>query len=203
MRKVMDFVNVTATVLLGAYIVLLTVANTEGLRGVPGGLVSNWGIRLLFLAVGLALVGLNIWILFREWKTIGLKGNLRLSTEQGLTELSVPSLEMLILHDLREEADIVEPLVTLTPRDEGKPMLCEIELKLRRQNDVIKRSDVIKRKVRDIIDRLIPGGLTVEVLVEVKELVVGSIRTRTSPSAGMGEFNGPDYTNAGGSDNAV
>lgn len=200
MRKIMDFVNVTVTVLTGAYLILLTLAATQGLRGVPDGLVASWGYRFLFLLIGIALVGMNIRVLVKEWKTVGLKGNLRLSTEQGTTELSIPSLEMLLLRDLREEPDIVEPMVTLTPRDEGKPMLCEIELKLRRQDDVIKRIDGIKRKVRDIIDRLIPGGLTVEVLVEVKEFVVDSMRARHEPGPASGEFNGPVYTNASGSD---
>ena len=204
MRKIVDFANVTVTVLTGAYLVLLTLFATEGLRLMPEGLVATWGVRFLFFLIGVALVGVNIKVLMREWKTGGLRSNLRITTEQGMTEFSVPSMELLILRDLKAEPDIVDPAVTLKPRGEGKPMLCEVELKLRRQEDVLKRIDSIKKKVRDIIDRLIPGGLTVEVLVEVRDFVSESMRSaRTSSRETMpepGEFNGPVYADGGGSE---
>ncbi len=205
MRRIVDFANVTVTVLTGAYLVLLTLFATEGLRLMPEGLVAAWSVRMLFFFVGVALVGMNIRVLVREWKTGGLRSNLRITTEQGMTEFSVPSMELLILRDLKAEADIVDPAVTLKPRGEGKPMLCEVELKLRRQEDVLKRIDSIKKRVRDIIDRLIPGGLTVEVLVEVRDFVSESMRAHArGPSREVmpepGEFNGPVYADGGGSD---
>jgi hypothetical protein len=205
MRRIADFANVAVTVLTGAYLVLLTLFATDGLRLMPDGLVSGWGLRILFLLIGAALVGVNIKVLMQEWRAGGLRNNLRIPTNQGMTEFSVPSLELLLLRDLKAEPDIVDPTVFLQPRGEGRPMLCKVELKLRRQEDVVKRSDSIKKMVRDIIDRLIPGGLTVEVLVEVRDFVSESIRrdTRTShreilPSPG--EFNGPVYADGGGSD---
>lgn len=204
MRKIVDFVNLTVAVLAGAYLTLLTLFATDGLKLMPEGLVSAWGSRLLFLVIGLALVGANIYVLVQEWKAGGLRSNLRLTTEQGMTEFSVPSMEMLVLRDLKEEPDIVDPVVTLKPRGEGKPMLCEVELKLRRQEDVLKRIDGIKKKVRDTIDRLIPGGLTVEVHVEVRDFVneKASRNDRSSREKlpEPGEFNGPVYTDGGGSD---
>ncbi len=200
MRKIMDFANVTMTVLTGAYLVLLTLFATDGLRAVPEGLTASWGSRFLFLLFGAFLVGVNIHVLVREWKAGGLRNNLRITTEQGMTEVSVPSMEMILLRDLKAEPDIVEPSVILKPRGEGKPMLCEVTLKLRRQEDVIKRIDGIKRKVRDIIDRLIPGGFTVEVLVEVRDFVSESIRSRDSSGEAGDDFNGPVYCDAGGSD---
>ncbi len=201
MRRIVDFANVTVTVLTGAYLVLLTLFATEGLRLMPEGLVATWGVRILFFLIGVALVGMNIRVLVREWKTGGLRSNLRITTEQGMTEFSVPSMELLILRDLKAEPDIVDPAVTLKPRGEGKPMLCEVELKLRRQEDVLKRIDSIKKRVRDIIDRLIPGGLTVEVLVEVRDFVSESMRARAREvMPEPGEFNGPVYADGGGSD---
>jgi hypothetical protein len=204
MRRIVDFANVTVTVLTGAYLVLLTLFGTEGLRLMPEGLVASWSVRFLFFLVGVALVGVNIRVLVLEWKTGGLRSNLRITTEQGMTEFSVPSMELLILRDLKAEGDVVDPVVTLKPRGEGKPMLCGVELKLRRQDDVLKRIDSIKKKVRDIIDRLIPGGLTVEVTVEVRDFVSESMRsTRTSGREilpGSAEFNGPVYSDGGGSD---
>ncbi len=208
MRKFVDFANVAAAVLLGAYLVLLTLFATDGLRLMPEGILGGWGVRILFFLIGAGLVAANVKVLEREWKTGGLRSNLRLTTEQGMTEFSVPSMELLILHDLKAEADIIDPTVFLQPRGEGKPMLCKVDLKLRRQEDVLKRIDSVKRKVRDIIDRLIPGGLTVEVLVEVRDFVSGSVRgTRTSSRATRGEtlpnpaeFNGPVYADGGGSD---
>lgn len=201
MRKIMDFANVTMTVLTGAYLTLLALFATDGLKAVPEGLVASWGIRLLFLFFGVLLVGINIHVLVREWKAGGLRNNLRITTEQGMTEVSVPSMEQILLRDLKAEPDIVEPSVTLKPRGEGKPMLCEVTLKLRRQEDVIKRIDGVKKKVRDVIDRLIPGGFTVEVLVEVRDFVSEPAAARRDGAGEAGEeFNGPVYSDGGGSD---
>ena len=205
MRRIVDFANVAMTVLAGAYLAFLTLFATEGLRSLPEGLVGSWGPRLLFLAIGVFLVGVNIHLLVNEWKTGGLRSNLRITTEQGMTEFSVPSMELLLLRELKSEPDIVDPVVSLTPRGEGKPMLCEVELKLRRKEDVLKRIDGIKKKVRDVIDRLIPGGLTVEVLVGVRDFVaegrsgVSGAPDRQSLSE-SGEFNGPVYADGGGSE---
>ncbi len=205
MRKIVDFANLTVAVLVGAYLFLLTVFATDGLRLMPDGMVNSWGPRFLFLLVGGALVAANIYVLVQEWKTGGLRSNLRLTTDQGMTEFSVPSMEMLILRDLKAEPDIVDPVVFLQPRGEGKPMLCKVELKLRRQKDVLKRIDGVKKRVRDVIDGLIPGGLTVEVLVEVRDFVAESATRSSSRSSRQtlpspGEFNGPVYTDGGGSD---
>ncbi len=199
MRKVVDFANVAVAVLTGAYLVLLTLFRTDGLKAVPSSLASS-GTGVLLFFVGAFLVGVNIHVLIKEWKAGGLRRNLRITTDQGMSELSVSALEMLLLRDLRAEPDIVDPGVTLSPRGEGKPMLCEVELKLRRQEDVIKRMDCIKRRIRDDIDRLIPGGLTVEVLVEVRDFVSEQARNGREPIGKPGEFNGPVYSDAAGSD---
>lgn len=202
MRKIVDFANVTMTVLAGAYLTLLTLFATDGLQSLPAGLVHSWGLRILFLVIGAFLVGVNIHLLVKDWKTGGLRSNLRITTDQGMTEFSVPSMEMLVLRELKSEPDIVDPVVTLKPRGEGKPMQCEVELKLRRKEDVLKRIDGIKKKVRDVIDRLIPGGLTVDVLVEVRDFVAdgsAAISGRQS-MVEPGEFNGPVYTDGGGSE---
>lgn len=197
MRKVMDIANVTVTVLVGAYLVLLSASGYEGFKAVPE-VIADSGLWIVFFLIGAFLVYVNVRELYRELKTHGLRSNLRITTEQGMTEFSVPSLEMLLLRDLKAEPDVVDPIVTLEPRAEGKPMRCEVQLKLRRQEDVIKRIDSLKRKVRDIIDRLIPGGLTVEVFVEVRDIVNESLRSRRDIAGG--EFNGPVYVDGGGSE---
>lgn len=201
MRKLMDFVNVLMTVLTGSYLVLLCLAATDGLKAVPSGLTASLGLRIFFGAIGLFLVWINIRALIKDYRTGGLRNNLRISTEQGMTEFTVPSMEMLILRDLQAEPDVVDPTVTLTPRGEGKPMLCEVTLKLLRQKDVVKRGDAIKRQVRDIFDQLIPGGLTVDVAVEVTLVSdADSRRGGGSAAPAAGEFNGPVYTNVTSSD---
>ena len=198
MRKIVDFANVAAAVLLGIYLILLTLFRTPGLKAVSETLSSS-GVSVIAFLVGLFLVAANLNVLLREWKAGGLRGNLRITTDQGMSELSVAALEMLLLRDLRAEPDIVEPMVSLTPRGEGKPMLCELQLKLRRQDDVIKRMDEIKRKIRDDIDRLIPGGLTVEVQGEVRDFVNEPAREKERAPE-PGEFNGPVYTDVADSD---
>lgn len=201
MRKIVDYANITATVLVGAYLVLLILFRTTALRSIPEGIVSSgMGAQILCFLIGAFLVGVNLHVLIREWKAGGLRRNLRITTDQGKSELSVSALEMLLLRDLRAEPDILDPGVALTPRGEGKPMLCEIELKLRRQEDVIHRIDNIKRRIRDDIDGLIPGGLTVEVMVEVRDFVSEMPREKERMAPAESEFNGPVYSDAGGSD---
>lgn len=198
MRKIVDLANLTVSVATGAYLVLLTVFRWDVLKAVPEALASS-NMAILCFLVGIALVIANLHVLFKEWKAGGLRRNLRITTDQGMSELSVAALEMLLLRDLRAEPDIVDPVVSLSPRGEGKPMLCILELKLRRQNDVIKRMDDIKRKIRDDIDRLIPGGLTVEVQGEVRDFVSETAREKEKAPE-PGEFNGPVYTDVVDSD---
>lgn len=199
-RTLVDFGNVTVTVLIGAYLVLLTLFNTDGLQIAPAGLTGGFWPRFFFFLIGVLLVWMNISILVKDWKAAGWRQNIRINTDQGMTEVSVPSLEMQILRDLRAESDVVDPVVTLKTRGEGKPMLCVVELKLRRQPDIIRRGDAIKRKVRDIVDQIIPGGLTVEVLLEVRDIVNDSLRNSADGSSDAGEFNGPVYTDVTSSD---
>ena len=82
-------------------------------------------------------------------------------------------------------------------------MLCEVSLKLTYQEHVLNRLDSLKRKIRDDIDRFLHGGLTVEVLVEARDFVNESMRThvaKTGESEPVSEFNGPVYSDNGGSD---
>ncbi len=198
MRKIVDFVNIAAAVLLGLYLVALAVFRTGRLQAFPEWLTST-GIIVFTFLVGLFLVASNVKVLSDEWKAGGLRRNLRITTDSGQNELSVAALEMLILRDLKAQPDIVDPLVTLQPRQEGKPMLCLLELKLRRQNDVIKRIDTIKHQIRDIFDKLIPGGLTVEVQAEVRGFVEDAPKQRET-LFGEGEFNGPVYSDGDADD---
>lgn len=200
MRKIVDYVNVTMAVFFGLYLMLLTFLGWDWIVAIPGGIIASSGWRALFGVLALALVFLNGYILYLDLKTGGLREKLRISTEHGRTDLSVPSIEMLILGDLRNEPDIVDPYVRLKPRAEGKPMRCTVDVKLRRQRNVVKRGDDIKRKVRDIIDQLIPGGLTVEVVVEVREIVNEPAPDAVQETPKVEEFNGPVYTNDTGSD---
>ena len=192
MRKVVDFANVLATVLLGVYLVVLAVFRSGRLMAFPEWLTSPGVVVFCFL-IGLFLVFANVKVLQNEWRAGGLRRNLRITTDNGQNELSVAALEVLILRDLKQQPDIVDPIVTLQPRVEGKPMLCTLELKLRRQNDVIKRIDAIKSQIRDIFDSLIPGGLTVEVQAEVRAFVEESV-TKAQEKATSSEFNGPVYS---------
>lgn len=192
MRKVVDFTNVVAAVILGLYMVALAVFRSGRLMAIPEWLTSSGVIVFCFL-VGLFLVAANVKVLSDEWRAGGLRRNLRITTDSGQNELSVAALELLILRDLKAQPDVVDPVVTLQPRDEGKPMRCNLELKLRRQNDVIKRIDSLKHQIRDIFDQLIPGGLTVEVHAEVRGFVDESPKQLEAIDSAA-EFNGPVYS---------
>lgn len=202
MRKIMDFANVAFTVLLGCYLFLLPVFALFGsgrLTTVPVWLSSSGGLLFLCFVLGAFLVAANVCILVKELKAGGLRRNLQITTDHGQNKLSISALEMMLLRDLRAQPDILEPIVRLHPKPEGKPMLCELELKLKRQNDVIKRMDGIKRQIRETFDRLIPGGITVEVQAEVRDLVEDYPKTKEK--APEGEFNGPVYADSDSDEN--
>lgn len=203
LRKVVDFANVTVAVLTGLYLFLLTIAGTDGLKAVPESMVETTGSVLFFFVVGFGLVAANVALLVKDYKAGGFRRNLRVSSDQGMNEFSVSALETLILRDLKLEPDISDPQVTMTPKGEGKPIDCYVELKLRRQEDVVKRMDAIKRKIVEIIDRLIPGGLTLDVLVEVRDFFSDPPRSSGREAVvESGEFNGPVYADVvnGGSE---
>lgn len=195
LRKIVDFANVTITVLTGFYLMLLTVARTDGLAAVPAGMISSVGWILFFFIIGLALVASNVYLMVKDWKAGGFRRNLRIASDQGMNEFSLNALEALIVRDLRMEPDITDPEVILTPREKGKPMTCEVELKLKRQEDVGKRMDAIKRKIVDTIERLIPGALSLDIMIEVRDFVSEVPRSRDGGGE-PGEFNGPVYANA-------
>lgn len=200
LRKIVDFINVTVTVLVGAYLIILCLTGSEGMKALLYGPSASWWLWFLFIIIGAILLGLNICVLYREIQIGGFGQYLSITTDQGTTNFFVPNLEMQLQRELAAEPDVVEPIVTLTPKGEGKPMKCEVELKLRSTKAGLKRVDEIKKRVRDIIDRLISGGLTVEVLVDVKEFVSEKSGIRPDSISGAGEFNGPVYTDGGGSE---
>lgn len=198
MRRVLDFANLTAAMLFGAYLLALVIAALFGLErvyAVPTWLATS-GLAVICFLAGAFLVGANIYILAVEWRAGGLRWNLRVTTDHGHNELSVAALESLLLRDLKAQGDVADPIVRLQPRGEGRPMLCRLELKLRRQDDIIKRMDDIKIHIREIFDRLIPGGITVEVQEEVRAIIEDAPKTRDSAVIGK-EFNGPEYPDDG------
>lgn len=194
MRRIIDAANAAIGIFAGLYLVSATISGSTALQRAPELILSRWSPwgAVVFFLLGAVLVYGNISVLYREWRTGGLRRNLRITTEQGASELSVTALEMLLLRRLSAEPDIVDPVCVLTPRGVGKPMLCEVELKLRRQDDVIRFVDGIKRSIRDDFDRLIPGGLTVEVLVEVRDFVTNAADAPREESGKV--MNGPDYS---------
>lgn len=210
-RKIVDGTNVTVTVLLGLYLIVMCFGS-EALISLPAWLRSSWWLLTLTVVVGLLLVGLNILELYYEIKDGSFSQYfsqyLHLSTDQGRVSFYIPTLEMQLQRELKAEPDVVDPLVSITPHAEGKPLTCEVELKLRRTRDGLKRNDEInglkrideiKKRVRDIIDRLISVGLTVDVLVDVRDFINEPAGSReASPDAG--EFNGPVYADGAGSE---
>ena len=172
LRKVVDCANVTVAVLTGAYLVLVTLFRTDGLRAVPTGL-STGGLGLLCFFIGAFLLGANLYFLKQEWRMGNFRQNLFITTDHGQNELHVAALEMRLVRDLRADPEIVEPAVTLIPQGEGKPMQCKVELKLRHdeERDIVSRTDRIMQRVREDIERIVTGGITVDISVKVKDIV--------------------------------
>lgn len=190
MRKVTDFANVAAGVLLGLYLLFLTISGAQRLIDLPAWLVSSWAIWLLAFFAGALLLYLNIRLLVQEWQDGGLRWMLRISTEEGPSELSVTALEALLVRELKDQPDVVDPLVTIYPKREGYPIICIIELSLKRQDDVIRRTDALKKMVRSSFLRLIPSGVTVEIRAEIRNIVDDA---PTPANQTFSEFSGPVY----------
>lgn len=190
MRKITDFVNVASGVLLGLYLFFLTVSGAQRLIELPAWLISTWSLLILAFLVGALLLYMNIRLLVQEWRDGGLRWMLRISTEEGPSELSVTALEALLVRELRDQPDVVDPLVTIYPKREGYPIVCIIELSLKRQDDVIRRTDALKKMVRTSFLRMIPNGVTVEIRAEIRNIVDDA---PAPASQTFGEFSGPVY----------
>ena len=198
MRKLTDFINVTAAVLLGLFLISLIFIRNERLLNLSAWL-STPSVIVFAVIIGLLLVAVNLNVLVQEWKIGGLRRNLRITTDNGPSDLWIAGLESLLLRELKAQGDILDPLVTLEARAEGHPMLCLLEYRLKRQDDVLSRSDAIKRLVRDTFQRLIPSGVTIEIRSEIRDFVEDM---PVEKPLKKDEFQGPvyDYANNGDDD---
>ena len=194
-RRIIDFVNVATGTVLGLFLVITAVSAGAlwdtlflRIRSAP------WGLPNLILIAGLILVVVNVWTLARMWRAGFFHRKLRVVSDEGANELSIPSLESLLVKELKTQPDVVDPKVALESKGEGHPVVCRLKYKLKRQENVIRRADELKKLVKVTFLRLLPAGVEIEIVGEVRGLVT----EETPSSEKTSEFSGPVYPTDGG-----
>ncbi|MCX7934308.1 MAG: alkaline shock response membrane anchor protein AmaP [Planctomycetota bacterium] len=187
MRKTMDLVNLFLGIVAGFFFLAMALRTEPLLLYLQRGSQGWWG--MLFLALGLAIVAANAWVVLAEYRRGHFRRNLEIVTEEGANAVSIQALEEYLLQELRRAADVIEPEVRMEARGVGEPLLCRLEFKLRRQENVMRRADELKRKVREAFAALIPTGASLEIAAHIRDLVAeGEIE-----KAREAEFSGPRY----------
>ncbi len=187
MRKIMDLVNLFLGILAGFFFLALTLRTEQLLVYLQHGSQGWWS--MLFVALGLIIVAANAWLVLAEYRRGRFRRNLEIVTEEGTNAVSIQALEEYLLQEMRRAADVIEPAVRMEARAPGEPILCRLEFKLRRQENVMRRADEIKRKVREAFAALIPSGASLEIAAHIRDLAADG-ETEKSRDA---EFSGPRY----------
>lgn len=192
MRKAADFLNSLAGILLGLYLTaLFFLPHQPKLLHVPNTITNSYWLWFIALLFGAALLVLNGIITKEDIENGGLRRNLKITTDEGESIMSVSALEKQLLAELEVAADIINPRVFLRVKGEGIPISCRLRFELLQQDDVMTRVDALKKAVRDAFFRLIPSGANIEITADIQDL-----RSADTPKVsvpGGNEFSGPVY----------
>ena len=194
-RRIIDFVNVAAGTILGLFVLIAAIRQPGVLWNTVAFRMGSWTVMNLVLIAGFILVAVNVWTLVRMWRAGFFRRKLRVVSDEGANELSIPSLEALLAKELKAQADVVEPQVILESKGEGHPLLCHLNYKLKRQENVIGRADELKKVVKAAFLRLLPAGVEIAIVGEVRDLVSDAPPAEAEKS---GELAGPVYPPDGG-----
>ena len=192
-RRIIDFVNVAAGTILGLFVLIAAIRQPGVFWNTALFRVTGWTVWNLILIAALILVAVNVWVAVRMWRAGVFRRKLRVVSDGGANELSIPSLESLLVGELKSQSDVVEPKVALESKGEGHPLLCRLAYKLKRQENVIQRADELKKLVKTAFLRLLPAGVEIEIVGEVRDLVADAPAEEKT-----GEFSGPVYPTDGG-----
>jgi len=187
MRRIVDAANLLFGALAGFYLIGLAL-RPEALLELQRWLAATSAGPLLGL-VGLGLVGGNFAVGWREYRAGGYARVLEVVTEEGRNTVCLRALEGQLLGELQRQADIGAPSVRLEPRGEGQPLLARLDFRLRKQENVMRRVDDLKRLVRECYLRLLPAGAPLEILANVRDLTDENGESPRLES----EFAGPKY----------
>ncbi len=186
MHKILELVNMVVALVAGLAVVLMWMF--EPIREPLVGLVTHYVFGIPFLLVAVVAVVGNILVVLRS-RTRGLgHRTLTISTDGGTDTISVDAIESRLLDELTAAPDISNPRVELTVRGEGLPLLCAVSFKLERTEDVIGRTEELKRRVREAFLRIIPSGAGIEINASVVDLARGGVKKAER------EFAGPVYS---------
>lgn len=192
MRKVVDIINIIAAVIFGVMLASLPwkadAVSAQVLTAKTGFLAG------VVLVVGLVIVVLNLAQAFREFRAGTFRRDLEITTEEGANRVNIHALERQLLAELTRQADISDASVILDAHGEGHPIACNLQFKLKRQDDVMKRVDTLKKAVRDTFLRIIPSGVGIEITATITDLVDATAPQASSGASASPAFSGPDFS---------
>ncbi|EFK96006.1 membrane protein [sediment metagenome] len=188
MRRIIDTVNLLLGYLAGIFLVCLCLRPDTLIAFLQ--YLSQTSVAVLLLFLGLAVLVGNLRLAWREFRSGGSRRNLEVTTDEGVNILSIHALEQQLLAEVQKSPDVIEPAVAMAARGEGLPLACRIDFKLKRQENVMRRADEIKKRAREAFFRLIPSGAAIEITANVRDLVgEGDVL----PAKMESEFFGPKY----------
>lgn len=193
MRKAADILNIIVSVFASVVMVGLLTNSTYTLARVDD---ASEGSRVIILAIlGCVTLALNIVAVVYEHRYGAFRRDLHITTEEGANTISIAALERQLLDELRGADDVADAWINLTARGEGQPVQCHLSFKMRRQGDVMHRTDELKKQVRESFMRIIPSGVGIEISATVTDLVDSfQPQQKASPVSGQPEFSGPDFS---------
>jgi hypothetical protein len=190
MRKIIDTANIFAAIVFGSYLVALKIWSEALLTFQAEKLAGFMGWILLLL--GAALVVGNFMEAYRDYAESESQRLLEVTTEQGVNAISIHALELQLLDVLNRAGDVSAPKVSLVSREDGAQIVCSLSFDLKKQDDVMKRADELKKLAREKFLKLIPSGVGIEIRANVTDLIDGTLAA-SGVSRQSDEFSGPVY----------
>lgn len=144
----------------------------------------------ILLALACAIVVLlNIYCAYRYFQIMRHRQRaIEVTGRNGISSISIDAVQNRLLDLLAKLPDVAHPHVRLSVG--GNTIRCALDFALQRARDITGRADEIKQTMRDSFLRMIPGGPTIEITVNVTDIEAPQDTDRTSEA---GSFSGPIY----------
>lgn len=145
--------------------------------------------RVLLILLACAVVLLNIYCAYRYFQILRTRRRaIEVTGKNGLSSVSIDAVQNRLLDVLSKLQDVAHPRVRLSVG--GNTIRCALEFALQRSRDITGRADEVKQAIRDAFMRMIPGGPTIEITVNVTDIEAPQDVERTGESSA---FSGPVY----------
>ena len=188
MRVLTRIFNVLAALLATAGFLVYEV-DTARFADRLAALHGESSFRVLLILFAIAVILLNIYCAYRYFQILRSRQRaIEVTGKNGVSSISIDAVQNRLLDVLAKLQDVAHPHVRLSVG--GNTIRCALEFALQRSRDVTGRADEIKQAMREAFLRMIPGGPTIEIAVNVTDIEAPQEAGCTSES---GSFSGPVY----------